>query len=120
MNTILVHADIYGNRGWLQISLILILLIFTAIILKYLVYPRLLPGANGRQKHAVAATGLLALLFASELISVHAIDAIFYNRIAGVMVIGWLWLLLAGFTSFLALKDRASPDLPHHKEVADK
>lgn len=120
VNNLMQYADIYGSRGWLQALLVLILLIGTAIFLKNVVYQRLMVRSNRRQKFAVTATSMLALLFASELISVHAIDAIFYHSVAGVMVIGWLWLLLSGFTSFLAVLDRVIPDLTDHKEVADK
>lgn len=120
VNNFMQYADIYGNRGWLQVLLILILMIGLVFVFKHVVYPRLLVRSTGRQKLAVAAASLLILLFAIELVSVHAIDAILYSSIAGVMVIGWLWLLLAGVTSFLVILDLIISDPPDRKEVADK
>ena len=35
--------------------------------------------------------GLLTFLFGLETVSLHAIDAILYQRIASVLLIGWLW-----------------------------
>ena len=53
----------------------------------------------GRPRNAAATTTLLsALLFVLETISLHDIDAVLYRPAGGLLVIGWLWLLLGAVT----------------------
>lgn len=46
-----------------------------------------------------------ALLFILETISLHDVDAALYRPAAGLLVIGWLWLLLGGATIVGALRE---------------
>lgn len=53
---------------------------------------------------AVTAATLLAIaLFSIEIVSLHAVDAVLYRHVGGVMVIGWLWLSLGLVTATCVL-----------------
>jgi hypothetical protein len=61
-------------------------------------------------KAGLAAMCCLAALclFLAEAISLHAVDAVLYRQIGGVMAIGWLWALLAGITVIAAARASTS------------
>lgn len=94
-------GEYYSGRASIQIFLIAIALGLGAI---FLLARRADPAGRARTG-AATATLVTALLFILETISLHAVDAILYRPAAGLLVIGWLWLLLGGATIFGALRE---------------
>ena len=69
---------------------------------------------SGMRGHSDAAkvTLLSTMLFLLETISLHGVDALIYQPAKGLLVIGWLWLLLGGMTVACAwLNFRRTGDL---------
>src|SRR3546814_1150222 len=60
-----------------------------------------LQGRSGMRRYSGAAkvTLLSMMLFLLETISLHGVDALIYQPARGLLVIGWLWLLLGGMTA---------------------
>ncbi|SEH18222.1 hypothetical protein SAMN05428974_2446 [Sphingopyxis sp. YR583] len=87
-------GEYYSGRGLVQILLILLALGLGIVSLL-----RQRTDKAGRPRNAAAATTLLsALLFVLETISLHDIDAVLYRPVGGLLVIGWLWLMLGAVT----------------------
>src|SRR3546814_19253476 len=63
-----------------------------------------LQGRSGMRRYSGAAkvTLLSMMLFLLETISLHGVDALIYQPARGLLVIGWLWLLLGGMTAACA------------------
>ncbi len=87
--SVLLSAGLYANRTDLQYGLILagaaipLLAALPLLLFRWLRKPRLII--------ATFASFSVLTLFAIEAISLHRIDAIFYQEIGPVLLIGWLW-----------------------------
>ncbi len=95
-----VVAGEYGERRGPQLVLLVVLLSFgaaTAVSIARRTQPTLV-------RVACVASQLLLLLFVAEVVSFHGWDAIMYRPVGGMMVIGWLWLCLAGSVVAAALR----------------
>jgi len=88
-NSILIADGKYGDRGSLQESLIWSLAAI-ACALATLVLFRLRFATGGVRMAGSISVAVLAL-FAIEAISLHALDAVFYQAISNVLLIGWIW-----------------------------
>ncbi|RYD45370.1 MAG: hypothetical protein EOP63_01955 [Sphingomonadales bacterium] len=98
-------GDYYSGRVPVQIFLIAVALGLAAISL---LRPR--TDNMGRTRTGAATASLVtALLFVLETISLHDVDAILYRPAAGLLVIGWLWLLLGAATIIGALWEVRRP-----------
>jgi hypothetical protein len=101
INVVLEVFDLYRFR--LAIQLVVIAGVVAWLVRVYQRAPPRehlgVPAATA----ASAAAGLLAL-FAIETTSVHFLDAVLYARAGPVVLIGWLWLLLAGVIVVAALR----------------
>lgn len=92
-------GSLYGERAGVQITLISIALALLGGSAKLL-----LRRWHQLPSPVVTATTLLAIaLFSIEIVSLHAVDAVVYRHVGGVMVIGWLWLFLGLATATCAL-----------------
>jgi len=76
-----------GVQEFIDISLATIALIFMAFFL----FRRHAAGRGARAAASITV-GLLAV-FAVEMVSLHAVDAVFYQPIGPVLLIGWLWAI---------------------------
>jgi hypothetical protein len=88
-----------GRRGW-QVALLVGLLSLTIMVIG-LVSPVL---RNGQLTARLAAylASILILLFGIEAISLHSVDAILYNKVGPVLLIGWVWVGLGAAISICA------------------
>jgi hypothetical protein len=91
--SIAIANDLYAQRkGILEgidISLAAIALTFLALFL----FRRHVASRGARA--AASITVALFTLFAIETVSLHALDAVFYQPIGPVLLIGWLWAIAA-------------------------
>ena len=95
-------GEYYSGRASIQMVLIAIALGLGAIF----ILPRRTDPAGRTRSGAATATLVTALLFILETISLHRVDAVLYRpAAAGLLVIGWLWLLLGGATIIGALRE---------------
>lgn len=94
-------GELYSGRTPAQ------LLLTAAVIGLALLALRQARARNRVRGHSGAATVTLltAALFLLETISLHSLDALIYRSVRGLLVIGWLWLLLSGATVACALVD---------------
>jgi len=94
----------YPSRRPFQALLLAILLVLFGLVAS-----SLLKLWRKDRKAAVAAFSCLSALclFLSEAISLHAVDAMLYRPIGPVLAIGWMWVLLASVTIFMAGTTRA-------------
>ena len=83
-----LHAD---SQSIAIIALILVMLVL---------YWRQIGGVATRA--AASVTIAVWALFAIEMISLHALDAVFYRPIGSVLTIGWLWAIAAAAISLAA------------------
>lgn len=95
-----VMGAYYDTRTGVQIGLIIVALLIvlggTIILLRR--KSRAVPPA------VLATTGLALALFSVETISLHVVDAFFYQTIAGLLLIGWMWIALGLITAIGALR----------------
>lgn len=91
----------YVRREPLQIALLASLGALVLGVAFWLVTSRRRHGWQGTL--ALAATLVSAALFLLEVVSLHAIDALMYTRVGGVLVIGLGWLLLGSIVAICAL-----------------
>lgn len=94
-------GEYYSGRTSIQMVLIAIALGLGAI---FILARRTDPAGRARTA-AATATLVTALLFILETISLHDVDAVLYRPVAGLLIIGWLWLLLGGATIVGALRE---------------
>ncbi|MBJ7499706.1 MAG: hypothetical protein JHC57_08135 [Sphingopyxis sp.] len=87
-------GDLYSERTPAQLLMMVVIMGLAAIGLLRL------RDRSGTRRHSGAAkvTLLSATLFLLETISLHGVDALIYRPATGLLVIGWLWLLLGGTT----------------------
>jgi hypothetical protein len=52
-------------------------------------------GAGGAARLAASITIAVSALFAIEMVSLHAVDAVFYRPIGPVLMLGWVWVIAA-------------------------
>jgi hypothetical protein len=81
----------YAQRGPIQ-EIVILSLVVIAIILAVILFFSWRKTAGGPAKIVMSITFLVLLLFAIETVSLHAVDAVFYQTIGSVMMIGWFWL----------------------------
>jgi hypothetical protein len=107
---VLVEDGKYNQRGVLQENLILLsaVIILTLATMIFIRYRQTTWSAN----LAIAVTIAVFLLFAIETVSLHAVDAVLYRRIASVMIVGWIWAI-AGCSVVLAASFRSRPTCFH-------
>jgi hypothetical protein len=103
VNAILMAKGEYGQRRGMQETIIVWLVIIALVCVTPVLFSRRLGAAV---RIAVALTIGLVTLFASETVSLHALDAIYYRRIGSVLLIGWLWALAAAGICWAALTVR--------------
>ena len=86
--TALAKEHLYGTlHGWFQE--IVIIAIVVVILLAVILFVWRITGTGARV--AAILTIAVMVLFATETISLHSIDAIFYRPIGGVLLLGWVW-----------------------------
>lgn len=87
-------GDHYGERTSAQLLMMAVVVGFAATGLLQL------RDRSGMRRYTGAAkvTLLSAMFFLLETISLHGVDALIYRPAKGLLVIGWLWLLLGGTT----------------------
>ena len=93
-------GPLYADRVGVQIALIVMtlgILLSAARLLQY--HAHLFAS-----RPVTAATGLALALFSIETISLHAVDAILYRPVAGLLVIGWIWITLGLVVATEALR----------------
>lgn len=99
----------YSGRAPLQM-----ILIFGALLIgaAFLAWAHCIVR-EGFARLALAATAISGGLFATEIISLHDVDAILYYTVGPALLIGWLWLGLALITCLAATSSglRMRPDL---------
>lgn len=81
----------YPGRDNIKVALIIVALMLMAGLISSLLRPKSRRGPP----FATAATFAALMLFCIETISLEAIDKMVYRFSSGMMVIGWLWLVLA-------------------------
>jgi hypothetical protein len=93
-------GPLYANRVGVQIGLI-----FSAVFVVLVTASLLLHRKHWRVPAAVTtATALALALFSVETISLHAVDALLYQPVAGLLVIGWVWAALGSVTAIAAYR----------------
>lgn len=97
---ILLMGPLYADRVGLQIGLIIVTLGFLLGIIPLLLYRT----RGFAPRHVKAAMGIAFALFAIESISLHAVDTFLYRPVAGLLVIGWLWIALGLVVAVAALR----------------
>lgn len=95
-----IMGPYYDQRAVLQIGLIILALAiaagFTTLLLRR--------KGWGVPPIVIAATGFALALFSVETISLHDVDAFFYQTIAGLLLIGWIWVVLGLTIAIQALR----------------
>jgi len=89
----------YAERGTAQVVLVIITVVVAALITGRVV----LRAPTRRLSIARGSTAAIVALFAVGSVSLHASDAILYQSIGPVLLIGWLWFL-CGFTTAAAAR----------------
>ncbi len=82
----------YGQRRGMQEFIIILLATMALICGGLFVFSRRLGGAV---RAAASLTIALAMLFAVETVSLHALDAIYYRPVGPILLIGWTWAVAA-------------------------
>lgn len=98
----------YAQRSSLQERFDISIVIIALIILALFLVRRNRTGVDARI--AASITIVLLALFAIETVSLHAIDAIFYQQIGSVLLIGWLWAIAAAGISLAASRASGRPE----------
>src|SRR3546814_10174234 len=95
---VVAMGDLHSGRTPAQFLMMAVVVGLTAIGLFQL------QGRSGMRRYSGAAkvTLLSMMLFLLETISLHGVDALIYQPARGLLVIGWLWLLLGGMTAACA------------------
>jgi hypothetical protein len=88
-----------GRWGW-QFALLVGLLSLTIMVI-WLVSP-MLRNSQPMARLAAFLASTLMLLFGIEAISLHSVDAILYNKVGPVLLIGWVWAGLGAAISICA------------------
>jgi hypothetical protein len=96
--------DVYGERRWPQALALGVVGI--GLILGTVVIERLFRGRRGLGL-AMAGTMLSLALWCSEAISFHFLDLVLYRLVGPAMLVGLLWLGLAGITCAGVVWDEA-------------
>ncbi|WP_108810018.1 hypothetical protein [Sphingorhabdus sp. Alg231-15] len=121
MNDVMQSVGIYADRAIVQWILIVAVI---SVLLLFLSRYRDSLGSIGYvalwRSTGGVATGLLLLLFATELISVHEIDAFIYQTVFGVMLIGWMWATLAMVVASAAFFDQRRSRYSASDKAQDK
>jgi hypothetical protein len=81
--------ELYSQRGPAQAALLIITVVLATVVTRLVV----LRMARRRVAIALGSTAALLALFAVETVSLHASDAILYQPIGPVLLIGLLWSL---------------------------
>jgi hypothetical protein len=90
----LVASGLYANmHGGIQAISIALIAISAVIFAALMLVSRSV--ASGGARLAAGITVAAFALFATEIISLHALDALFYRPLGPVAVIAWLWLMAA-------------------------
>ena len=91
VDTILVANGWYAQRSWVQTSLDISVVTIVFVFMTHFIFRRLPAGRGARA--AASITLVILAQFAMETVSLHALDAIFYQLIGPVLLIGWLWAI---------------------------
>lgn len=103
VNDLMQQGGLYSARGEYQLIIAGLVTIVVLLTIYQLLRSGLWKQSSSAGKRAWTATIVLLLLFAVEFLSVHAIDALLYQTIGGLMRIAWFWLALAGITGISAI-----------------
>jgi hypothetical protein len=88
-NSLLTAQGTYGDRASIQKVLIMVVATSALIFSTFMVWSR---AASASSKLAASTSIAVLALFAIETVSLHALDAVFYQPIGPVLLIGWIWL----------------------------
>jgi hypothetical protein len=83
----------YGQRRGTQEFIIICLATMALICLTLFLFSHRFAGSAVRI--AACLTIIVLALFAIEAVSLHALDAIYYQTIGPVLLIGWIWAVVA-------------------------
>lgn len=98
---VVAMGDLYSGRTPAQLLMTVAVIAVAALVV------RQARVRTGVREHSGVATVTLvsATLFLLETISLHGLDALIYRPAKGLLIIGWMWLLLGGATVACALAD---------------
>ena len=86
--TVLAKEQLYGKlHGWFQE--IIIVAVLVVILVAVILFVWRIAGTGARV--AAILTIAVTVLFATETISLHSIDAIFYRPFGAILLLGWVW-----------------------------
>jgi len=100
VDALLMAQGQYGERRWMQESMIIGLATIAIICVVPLLFSRRLAGGA---RLAASLTIALLALFAIETVSLHALDSVYYRPIGSVLLIGWMWAIAAAGICWAAL-----------------
>lgn len=114
VDTLLVANGLYGERGPLQVALLV-----AALLLALLTFVALtrLRRAGPELWLAATATAAALWLFAAESVSLHAVDAVMYLSIGPVLLIGWCWAACAAAVVWAATRAAIRPHVLRRESV---
>jgi hypothetical protein len=92
-DAVLIASGRYAQRKGTQEGIIVVLAIIALIFMALFLFGR--HAASRAVRAAASITIALLTLFAIETVSLHALDAVFYQPIGPVLMIGWLWATAA-------------------------
>ena len=95
-------GELYAYRRPFQAGVLFVLVLLVGWITS-----RMIRSTRGGPVRLAAVIALwVACLFLAEVISLHQIDALMYQKLGPIMVIGWLWLALGLFAASVAVAAR--------------
>jgi hypothetical protein len=100
-----VYAKLHGlTQEIMIVAIAAIALVFVTLFLFWR------QGAGGAARLAASITIAVSALFAIEMVSLHAVDAVFYRPIGPVLMLGWVWVIatagICAATQFVIWKSR--------------
>ena len=98
---VLKTIDFYTDRKFLQMAVTVCLLILAVFVAGY--FLRIWFRQKEGTRMATYVTFCALLLFIIETISLHKIDAILYQQVGPVLLIGWIWTAFAVLIAFIAI-----------------
>lgn len=97
-----VYAKLHGlTQEIMIVAIATIVLVFVTLFLFW---------RQGAARLAASITIAVSALFAIEMVSLHAVDAVFYRPIGPVLMLGWVWVIatagICAATQFVIWKSR--------------
>ena len=109
VDTLLVANGLYGERGPLQVALLVAALALA--LLTFVALTRLRRAGTELWLAATATAGAL-WLFAAESVSLHGVDAVMYLSLGPVLLIGWCWAACAAVVAGAAMRALRRESVP--------